>query len=82
MKFVGELPPSKAPGAAPDSLVPVIAALRENPGQWAELSRYSKERRSSAASRGHQIRRRHDGIEYATRSDGDEVVLYLRAVAS
>ncbi len=80
LKFVDELPepgPKKGPGA----LAPILAELRSNPGRWAELDRYPRDRYHSAHSRGVGINKRHPDIEYAARRVGDDAVLYLRAVA-
>lgn len=53
--------------------------LRAEPGRWAEVGRYTSERRTSAWSRGSTICMRYPGLEYAVKPDGAEYVLYLRA---
>jgi hypothetical protein len=75
MKFVDELP--AIPTSRPTEID--IDALRDAPGRWAEVARYAREKRNSASQRGHRLSRQYQ-LEYATRTDGDEVVLYMRAV--
>jgi hypothetical protein len=76
MKFVDQLP------ADGRSATPIeIAPLRESPGRWAEAQRYPKDKRSAASSRGRHFVSLHEGAEYTTRTVGDEVVLFVRAVA-
>lgn len=80
VKFIEGAPPIRE--GYRGSLAPIRAALRANPGQWAEVERGPKSRRSTLTNRGLSlIKNGGPDIEYATRTDGDEVVLYARAVA-
>jgi hypothetical protein len=79
MNFVDGLPPDGRGGPVADY---DIAELRANLGRWAENARYPLPRRSAASSLGRGQVARHDGIEYATRTVGEEVVVYLRAVSA
>lgn len=57
---------------------PIVAELRRNPGQWAEIGRYPNH--SKAISPQQSLKRR-EGIETAARTIGDEVVVFARAGA-
>lgn len=79
LKFIEGEPPRPATHGAHDE---TRAALRANPGRWAELGRATKDKRSGLASRGTSVRRGQADIEAVVRTDGDEVVLYARAVTA
>ena len=74
--------PSRNGQGQPSALALTLQALRANTGQWAEIASYPRSKRQAAQSRGFQTCRRHDDIEYAIRTVGDEVILFMRAVAA
>lgn len=62
----------------------VVDELQQQPGRWAEIERYSLDRKASARSRGSNATKRYKtdqgAVEYAVERDGQEFVLYMRWV--
>jgi len=59
----------------------LVAELSTQPGRWAEVARYTLERKGSASSRGAQSVKRYPELQYVVRREGDEFVLYMRKEA-
>lgn len=68
-------PATRAPR---NSVEAMIAELSTQPGRWAEIARYSLDRKQSARTRGSMMAKRHPTVEYAVEREADEFVLYLR----
>lgn len=77
-KFLDEPPPEAKSGGRRPS--PVFDALRDRPGQWAEINRYPVDQRDKALDRSAYIKRRYSDIECLTRTVEGKVVIFARAV--
>jgi hypothetical protein len=73
-----DLAPADSTANGPGTFKAVLAELKTQPGRWAEVARYTSDRRKSAYSRGSQTQRRNPEIEYAVRDEGNDTVLYMR----
>jgi hypothetical protein len=67
-------------GAGRNTAQAMVAQLASQPGRWAEVARYSLDRKGSAKSRGSMMVKRfaEERVEYAVEREGEEFVLYLR----
>ena len=83
VKFVGELPESRHPWSRHRENQALVEKLRDRPGAWAEIDRRAGDlkNRQSVVNRGQNLKRRFPDVECTTRTVGDEIVLYARAVA-
>ena len=79
VEFIDAPPPRKRTSEWVES---IRAALRARPGQWAVVkrARLSETRKTYQAA--HALRRGMQDIESTVRTEGDEVVIYARAVKS
>lgn len=82
--FVDALPPSTAGRSGGGWAAVAREALRARPGQWAVVYRAPKAERARVNSKSTTLRlgKQGIGIETAVRTEGDEVVIYARAVQS
>lgn len=74
-KWVEELPPPERKS----NMTRIYPELIANPGRWAEVQRYNGPS-SRPHGRAMQYTAAHPEIEYAVRRDGEQWVLYMRAI--
>lgn len=78
IQFVDELPKAKRGRGSHSKYDETIELLRANPGKWAVV--LVEESRSKVSGAQRFLTTHYEGIEAASRTEGDEVVLYARAV--
>jgi hypothetical protein len=77
--LIWEEPP--APAKPMSKLAPLLAAVRERPGEWARLPKvYSKH--GTAASRASSLRKKNPGFEFLARRlpDSEDTSIWVRYV--